>query len=238
MTCSRSSRSKRRPRRNSVLRVALTGGIACGKSVVARLLADKGCVVYSADAAAHDLLRPRRTAWKSVVARFGHGVLRADLTIDRAALGRLVFSDPAARRFMDRLIHPLVLADQDREARRLERAGGTRIFVVEAALVVEAGYGRHFDRIVVVHCRREDQVRRLRERDGIGPAAALRKIRSQMPVRAKLAHADYTVDTTGTLAGTVDQAERLYAQLVRDAELKTGSNLRREADSEERPAES
>jgi dephospho-CoA kinase len=222
MTCSRSSRSRRRPRRNSVLRVALTGGIACGKSVIARFLAEKGCFVYSADEAAHDLMRPRRAAWKKVVTHFGPGILRADRAIDRAALGRLVFSDPAARRFMDRLIHPLVLADQERAARRLERAGRAGIFVVEAALVVESGFARHFDRIVVVHCRREDQVRRLRERDGIGPAAALRKIRSQMPVRDKLARADYAVDTSGTLGGTVEQAERLYAQLVRDAEIRRG----------------
>lgn len=165
-------------------------------------------------------MRPRRTAWRKVAARFGPGVLRPDRTIDRAALGRIVFSDPAARRFMDRLIHPLVLADQERTARRLEREGRVRVFIVEAALVVEAGYGRHFDRIVVVHCRREDQVRRLRERDGVGRAAALRRIKAQMPVRAKLAHADYAVDTSGTLAATVDQAERLYAQLVRDADQK------------------
>jgi dephospho-CoA kinase len=227
MTCSRSSRSRSRPRRNSVLRVALTGGIACGKTVVARLLAEKGIFVYSADEAAHALMRPRRSAWKQIVARFGRGILRADRTIDRAALGRIVFADPAARRFLDRLIHPLVLADQERAARRLEREGGGRLFVVEAALTVEAGYARHFDRIVVVHCRKSDQVRRLRRRDGNGPAAALRKIGTQMPLKEKLRHADYVVDTSGTLAATVEQTERVYAQLVRDAELKKmGSNLR------------
>jgi len=173
-------------------------------------------------------MRPRRTAWKAVVARFGPGVLRPDRTIDRAVLGRLVFGDPAARRFMDRLIHPLVLADQERAARRLEREGRARIFVVEAALIVEAGYGRHFDRIVVVHCRRDVQLRRLRERDGISRAAALRKIRSQMPLRTKLAHADYAVDTSGTLAETVDRTERLYAQLVRDSDQQqTGPGLRK-----------
>jgi dephospho-CoA kinase len=177
-------------------------------------------------------MRPRRTAWKKVVAHFGPDILRADRTIDRAALGPLVFSDPAARRFMDRLIHPLVLADQERTVRRLEREGGVRIFVVEAALIVEAGYGRHFDRMVVVHCRKAEQVRRLRERDGIGPAEARRKIGAQMPVRDKLKHADYAVDTSGTLAGTVEQTERLYAQLVRDAEIKkTGSNLQQGAHS-------
>lgn len=176
--------------------------------------------MYSADAAAHAQMRPRRPAWKEIVARFGEDILRPDRTIDRAALGRIVFADPAARRFLDRLVHPLVLADQERAARRLERAGQGGIFVVEAALVVEAGYGRHFDRVVVVHCRKADQVRRLREREGIGPAEARRRIGSQLPLRDKLRHADYAVETSGPLAVTVEQAERLYAQLVRDAEAK------------------
>ena len=178
--------------------------------------------MYSADAAAHALMRPRRSVWKKIVARFGPGILRADRTIDRLALGRIVFADPAARHFLDRLIHPLVLADQERTARRLEREGRIRIFVVEAALTVEAGYARHFDRIVVVHCSKGEQLRRLRERDGIGPSAALRKIGAQMPVKDKLRFADYAVDTTGPLSATVEQTERVYAQLVRDAELRRG----------------
>jgi dephospho-CoA kinase len=228
MTCSKSSRSKKPLRRNSVLRVALTGGIACGKSVVAKILAEKGCVVYSADEAAHDLMRPGRTAWKQVVARFGPSVLRPDRTLDRPALGAIIFADPAARRFLDQLVHPLVLADQDKAVRRLEREGRLRIFVVEAALTIEAGYAGHFDKVVVVHCGKPEQVRRLRQRDGISRAAALQKIGSQMPLREKLRHADYTVDTSGALAATVDQTKRVYAQLVRDAELKkNGPGLRK-----------
>ena len=227
MIRSRSSPSRRRPRRNSVLRVALTGGIACGKSVVARILAEKGSFIYSADEAAHVLMLPGRPTWKKVVARFGRSVLRADRTIDRPALGAIVFSDPGARRFLDGLVHPLVLADQDRTVRRLEREGRVLIFVVEAALTIEAGYAGHFDRVVVVHCRKADQVRRLRERDGIGPTAALRKIGSQMPVRDKRRYADYAVDTSGALAETIEQAERLHAQLVQDAEMKrNGPTLR------------
>jgi len=169
---------------------------------------------------------PGRPAWKKIAARFGPSILRSDRTIDRSVLGGIVFSDPAARRFLNGLIHPLVLAAQERAVRRLEREGRARIFVVEAALTIEAGYVEHFDRVVVVHCRKDDQIRRLRERDGIGRAAALRKIGSQMPVRDKLRHADYAVDTSGTLAETVEEAERLYARLAVDAELrKMGSNL-------------
>jgi len=198
----------------------LTGGIASGKSVVAGLLEEKGCFVHSADKAAHELMSPGRPAWKKIVDRFGRDILRQDRTIDRARLGPAVFSDPSARRFLDRLLHPLVLAEQERILRRLERDGRVRIFVSEAALTVEAGYARHFDRVVVVHCSKSEQVRRLRERDRIGRAAALRKIGAQMPRKEKLRHADYAIDTSGSLAETVEQTEQAFAQLVRDAELK------------------
>jgi len=219
MTYSKSSPRKRHPKRHSVLRVALTGGIASGKSVVASILEEKGFFVRSADNAAHELMSPGRPAWKKIVTRFGRDILRQDRTIDRARLGPVAFSDPAARRFLDRLLHHLVLAEQERILRRLEREGRVRIFVSEAALTVEAGFARHFDRVVVVHCSKSEQVRRLRERDGIGRAAALLKIGAQMPRKEKLRHADYAIDTSGSLAETVEQTERVCAQLVRDAEL-------------------
>jgi dephospho-CoA kinase len=218
MTCSRLSPRKRRPRKNSVLRVALTGGIACGKSVVVRILAAKGAYIFSADEAAHELMSPGQPAWKKIVARFGPSILGADRTIDRTRLGPIVFANPAARKFLDRLVHPLVLAQQEKTARRLEREGRVRLFVVEAALTVEAGFAKHFDRVVVVHCGRDEQVRRLCARDGIGRGAALRKIGTQMSTREKLRHADYDVDTSGSLAETVEQTERLYGRLVQDAQ--------------------
>jgi dephospho-CoA kinase len=221
MTCSESSPSRKRPRprRNSPLRVALTGGIACGKSVVARLLAEKGAVVYSADEAAHALMQPGRPAWKRIVGRFGRSILRPDQTIDRAALGAIVFADAEARGFLNGVVHPLVLADQERRFRGAARSGRCRLFVVEAALTIEAGYAERFDRVVVVHCRRTDQIRRLRERDGLGRAEALRRIGAQMPLREKRRQADYVIDASGTLRETVEGTERLYAQLMRDAEL-------------------
>jgi dephospho-CoA kinase len=197
----------------------LTGGIACGKSVVARLLEEKGCFVHSADKSAHDMMSPGRPAWKKVVSRFGKGILNADRTIDRTRLGPVVFADPAARLFLDNLIHPLVLAEQEKIVLRLEREGRVRIFVSEAALTIEAGYAPRFDRVVVVHCSEAAQVRRLAVRDEIDGEAALRKIRSQMSQKEKLGHADYAIDTTGSLAETVDQTERVYALLLQDAEL-------------------
>ena len=202
-----------------MLRVALTGGIACGKSVVSRILREKGCVTRSADEAAHDLMSPGRAAWKKIVARFGESVLCPDRTVDRGRLGRLVFSDPEARRFMNALLHPLVMAEEKRLAARLEGEKRTRVFISEAALTVEAGYAPLYDKVIVVHCAAAVQVRRLMERDAIGKAEALRKIGAQMPVAQKLRHADYVIDTSGSLRETIEQTEKVYAGLLLDADL-------------------
>jgi dephospho-CoA kinase len=215
---SRSSPSARRPPRNSVLRVALTGGIACGKSVIARIFEEKGFFVHSADRVARELVSPDSTAWKKITRRFGPGILRGDRTIDRARLGAIVFADPEARRFLDALLHPLVLAERTRALRSVEREGRHAVFVSEAALTIEAGYDRYFDKVVVVHCDEGVQLRRLMERDGIGEPEARRKISSQLPRREKLKRADYAIDTSGTLVETVEQAERVSALLVQDAE--------------------
>lgn len=174
-------------------------------------------------------MAPGRPAWKEIVARFGQGVLGPDGAIDRARLGRIVFSDPEARRFLNALVHPLVMAAKKRLMARLEREGRTEIFVSEAALTIEAGYARFYDKIVVVHCGDEVQLRRLMARDGIGEAEARRKIGAQMPLAEKLGHADYAVDTSGPLRNTVEQTERLYAVLLQDAKLKGAAAKKRSA---------
>lgn len=223
---SRSSPSAGKPPRSSVLRVALTGGIACGKSVVARVLEDKGFYIHSADRVARSLVSPGSPSWESIVRRFGRDILRPDRTIDRAKLGSIVFSDPGARRFLEKLLHPLVLADRTRALSRIEREGRHAVFVSEAALVFEAGYDKRFDRIVVVHCDENLQVARLMERDGIAEEEARRKIASQLPQKEKVRRADYVIDTSGSLAETVEQAERVSALLLQDAESKK-TRLRR-----------
>jgi len=200
-----------------VLLVALTGGIACGKSVIGRLLLEKGCFVHSADTAAHELMSPGTQVWRAVADHFGPGVLREDGTIDRAKLGSIIFSDDKERAFLNGLVHPLVLERIMEIVARLEKEGRHTIFVSEAALVVEAGFTRFYDKIIVARCGRDVQLRRLMERDGIGRGEALNKVRSQLGQEEKLKHADYTIDTSGTLAETIEQTERVYAQLVQDS---------------------
>ncbi len=172
-------------------------------------------------------MAPGRPAWKKITARFGPAVVAPDKTISRLRLGALVFSNPEARRFVNALIHPLVIAAQEKAIARIERQGRHRIFVSEAALTVEAGYAPLFDKIVVVYCPPSVQLRRLRERDAISRAEALRKIAAQMPVGEKRRYADYVIDTSGSLAQTIVQTERTYAGLLQNYELKRLEGLER-----------
>jgi dephospho-CoA kinase len=204
----------------SILTVALTGGIATGKSVIAKALADRGCYVQSADREAHDLMRPGRPAWRQILSHFGPGILNSDRTINRRLLGNIVFSNEAERQFLNRVLHPLVLLRKRQAVRRLERSGTHQIFVSEAALTIESGFASYFDKIVVVHCAEEVQVERLMNRDAITRSEARKKIRSQMPAAEKIRHADYFVDTSASPAETLDQAEHLYRSLLSDFRRK------------------
>lgn len=203
-----------------ILTVALTGGIATGKSDVAKVLSDRGCYVQAADREAHDLIKPGRPAWKQIVKHFGTRILNRDRTVNRKLLGRIVFSSEAERRFLNQVLHPLVLEKKRQAVGRLVRAGTHTIFVSEAALTIEAGFAPYFDRIVVVYCPERVQIRRLMRRDAITKEEARKRVRSQMPVAEKIKHADYLIDTSGTPAETADQAKHLYRSLLADFRKK------------------
>ncbi len=198
----------------SILTVALTGGIATGKSVVARVLRARGCFIHSADRVARHLTKPGLPAWQKIVSHFGPEVLNPDQTINRSKLAATIFSKKRERQFLNSLIHPLVLKKKMEAIRRVEKKGGHKIFVSEAALTVESGFARFFDKVIVVDCGKETQVRRLMERDRISRAEARKKIRSQMPLEEKLKYADYVIDTSGTRDETVKQTERVYRSLL------------------------
>ncbi|MHB8094054.1 MAG: dephospho-CoA kinase [Candidatus Aminicenantales bacterium] len=203
-----------------MLIVALTGGIACGKSVIARLLGAKGCFIHSADRTAHELMSPGTSVWKDVVDHFGSGILHADGTIDRPKLGAIIFGDAAERRFLDATVHPRVIEKTREIAGEVAGKGEYRIFVSEAALVYEAGFAAFYDKVVAASCREDVQVTRLMRRDGIGQDEALRRIRAQMPQEEKIRRADYVIDTSGTIAETIEQTERVHALLMLDGEYE------------------
>ena len=180
-----------------------------------------GCLVHSADLTAREILGPGTPAAAAVAEKFGPSVRLADGSLDRAALGRLVFSDGEARAWLNALVHPLVMDRLRATIEGLEREGWNGIFVSEAALTIEAGFAPFFDRLVVAWCPEDVQVRRLRERDGLDLAEAERRLKAQLPAEEKKKHAHYVIDTTGTLKETVERTERVYAELVRDWERKT-----------------
>lgn len=205
-----------------MLVVSLTGGIATGKSVVAEVFRSLGCYVQNADRTAHQLMEPGKPAWKEIVAHFGKGILNKDQSINRSRLGAVVFADEKERGFLNTVLHPRVMEKKKETVCRLRKEGQYKIFISEAALTFEAGFAAFFDRIVVVYCQREVQIKRLMERDKITREVAERKIESQMSSDEKVRRADYTIDSSGTLAQTVEQTERVFRYLIWDYELLYG----------------
>ncbi len=195
-----------------MLRVGLTGGIACGKSLVLGRLAAAGIPTLDLDRVAHEVMAPGAPAYADVVAAFGAGILGSAGVIDRRALGAIVFADPAARARLDALVHPRV---REAEARHAEAVadGGESLLVTDAALLVEAGIHLRFDRLVVVACRPEQQIARLRERDGLDEATARGRLDAQMPIAAKRRFGHTVLDTSGSREESRSTSELLAGRL-------------------------
>jgi dephospho-CoA kinase len=199
-----------------MLRVGLTGGIACGKTVVRKLLEDRGALTIDADAIVHQLMGAGTDLTRRIADAFGSDVLSADGAVDRIKLGRLVFSDAAQRSKLNALVHPEVIREEKRLLREAE-GRGVMVAVVDAALMIEAGTYRDYDRLLVVYCPRAVQLDRLVERDGLSRDEASRRVDAQMPVEDKKPYADFVIDTSGTLAETERQVQEVWERLRQEA---------------------
>jgi dephospho-CoA kinase len=199
-----------------MLRVGLTGGIACGKTGVRKLLADRGALTIDADTIVHQLLDQKTELTDRIREQFGAGVLAPDGSVDRKKLGAVVFSDPEARRRLNRLVHPRVIAEEKRLLEEAERKG-SELAVVDAALMIETGTYRNYDRLVVVYCPRAAQVERLMARDGLSKEDAARRVDAQLSIEDKKPYADYVIDTSGSLEETERQVQGVWEKLRRDA---------------------
>lgn len=209
-----------------VLRAGLTGGIASGKTTVARLFAEHGAFVLDADAIAHDLMRPGSVAFDEVVARFGREILDERGAIDRPSLGRIIFHDSGARRDLDGIVHPRILPEVERRIAIYLADGHASIVVVDAALLVESGIYSRLDRLVVVKCNPATQILRLMARSGLREEDAAARVAAQAPLEDKLAVADYVVDTEGTLRRTREETDRVWRALTNDFEEIFGGAAR------------
>lgn len=194
-----------------MLRVGLTGGIACGKSTVVAMLREKGLPVLEADPIAHRMIERGGRAYEDLLREFTAKVCHADGTVDRQRLGELVFADPERRKALNRIVHPHVIAWQETQLADWERAG-LKLGIIEAALLIEAGYHRRMDRLVVCWCRPEQQVERLVAR-GLSEEQARARIAAQMPIEEKKSFATDQIDCSGTLEQTRVQAAELVVRL-------------------------
>jgi dephospho-CoA kinase len=206
----------------SILRAGLTGGIASGKSTVARFFDELGACVIDADDLARQVTAPGGSAHQRVVDRFGRETLQDDGSIDREALARLVFSDAAAREALNAIAHPAVRAEASRRMARCATERRSRVAIFDAALLVETGYYRELDQLVVLRCSPRTQQRRLEQRDGLSPKQAEARIAAQAPLERKLAVADHVIDTDVALEQTRAQTERVWMELLREYERRFG----------------
>jgi dephospho-CoA kinase len=198
-----------------MLKVGLTGSIAVGKSYVVSVLGELGCATFDADKIAHAVMEPGRAAYADIVREFGAQVLAADGTIDRAKLGAIVFADADRRKRLNEIVHPHVHEAQSELLAAAQAANPDGIAIVDAALMIESGGYKRFDKLIVVFCDRETQIERLMRRNQITREDAERRIAAQMSSEEKRRYADYEIDTAGTFAETRQRVIEVYNELRR-----------------------
>ena len=201
-----------------MLRVGLTGGVACGKSTVGAMLAERGAHYLQADTLAHQLYAPRTETHDAVVRTFGRDILNPDGSINRSKLANAAF--PARIGELNTIVHPAVVAAQNKWMVEVERTDPNGVAVVEAALLVEAGATRDFDKLIVVTCNLEQKVERYarRAKASLDEARAevLRRSAAQMPDEEKAKRGNYVIDNSGTIEETARQVDAMWAELRRD----------------------
>lgn len=196
-----------------MLTVGLTGGLASGKSFVGHALADLGCHLIEADELGHQVLLPGGEAYDAVVHEFGSEILDSDGLIDRTKLSGLVWNAPERLQKLSSLVHPPVIAREERMIAEIAKSDPQAIVLVAAAILVETGRYKRFDRLIVVVCNRDQQIERAVQRGPYSREQVLARLSRQLPLEEKLRVADYVIDTSGTKENTLDQVRAVYGSL-------------------------
>ncbi len=196
-----------------MLKVGLTGSIAVGKSTVCRYLTELGCHTLDADKTARDVVAPGTEGLSRLAETFGPKLISEDGSLDRAALGKIVFADAEKRSLLNSIVHPLVFHEQDAWLRQVEANDPNAIAVIDAALMIESGGYKRFNKLIVVWCNADIQLARLIERDGLSNADAKRRIDAQMSQEEKKRYADLLIDTSDGFESTRKQTIDVFEQL-------------------------
>ena len=196
-----------------MLKAGLTGGLACGKTSVSEALASWGCYVIQADEIGHQVLAPGGEAFEPVVREFGNEVLAEDGTIDRRKLAAVVFHNPERLARLNAIVHPPVVRREEQLAAEFFARDPHGIAVVEAAILIETGSYRRFDKLILVFCAQEQQIKRALRREGSAEADIRARIERQMPMEEKRKYADFVIDTSGSKEETLRQTRAVYETL-------------------------
>lgn len=195
------------------LLVAVTGGIASGKSTVSKMLEKLGAPIIDYDVLAREIVRPGKPAWKDIVACFGEQVLTQDRQIDRKKLSNIVFRDTEKRKKLEGFTHPRIMQEADRRADEIAHENPKAIIQVAVPLLIEINLQRKFHKVLLVYVPRETQIERLKNRDGIAREEAENILRAQLPIDEKLKYADFVIHNEGTLEETQRQVEKVWEEL-------------------------
>ena len=198
-----------------MLRIGLTGSIGVGKSFVASVFVDLGCHLVDADLTSREVVLPGSPGLKAVVEHFGAEILSDEGTLDRKALGAVIFANEQERLVLNSILHPFIIERQDKILSEWEKNDPDGIGIVDAALMIESGGYQRFDKLVVVHCRPEVQLERLMLRDGLSRDEAQRRINSQMPQEEKQRYADYLIDTSDGFEPTRLRTKQVFEELLK-----------------------
>ena len=196
-----------------MLRVGLTGGLASGKSFVGHALAELGCHLIEADQLGHEVMLPGAEAYDAIVREFGPGILDPGGLIDRRKLSALVWDHPERLEKLNSFVHPAVRAREERRIAEIARADPHAIAVVAAAILVETGSYRSFDKLIVVTCTAEQQMERALRRGAYSREEILARLSRQLPLEEKLRVADYVIDTSGSKESTLERVRMVYESL-------------------------
>lgn len=196
-----------------MLKVGLTGSIAVGKSYVCEVLRELGCHVLDADKTSREVVEPGTAGLKAIVENFGEGVLRADASLDRPKLGAIVFADEQKRQLLNSIVHPLVIEAQNAWITERETQDPKGIAIIDAALMIESGGYKRFDKLIVVWCKPAIQLQRLMLRDNLSAEDAQKRIDAQMPQDEKKRYADLLIDTSDGFEDTKRQTVEIFEQL-------------------------
>ena len=193
--------------------IGLTGGIATGKSTVCAILENAGAVIIDADRIARNLVKKNLPAYRQIVDTFGKSILLPGGEINRTALGDLIFNDPRKKQLLNKIVHPQVGKETDRQLKRIEKNNPHALVILDIPLLLESGLHKNLSEVIVVYTPEHIQINRLMQRDHISQENALARIRSQMPIEEKKKLATIVIDNSGMLEDTRKQTLEIFQRL-------------------------